>query len=87
MLLFLQYARAVESDLFRRKIKAKDLRAGDVLITGKWRGITQEEIEKLRKKGGEVWIKEGVRFAPVFVITVLVTVFVGSVAHILFPIG
>jgi len=87
MLLFLQYARAVESDLFRRKIKAKDLRAGDVLITGKWRGITQEEVEKLRKKGGDVWIKEGVRFAPVFVITVLVTVFVGSVAHILFPIG
>lgn len=87
MLLFLQYARAVESDLFRRKIKARDLKAGDVLISGKWRGITMEEAKKLRKKGGDVWIKEGVRFAPVFVITVLVTLFIGSVTHILFPMG
>jgi hypothetical protein len=87
MLLFLQYAKAVESDLFRKKVKAKDLRIGDVLISDKWRGITEEEVEKLRKKGGEVWIKEGVRFAPVFLITVLVTIFIGSVAHMLFPIA
>ncbi|MFH0957057.1 MAG: A24 family peptidase [Candidatus Aenigmatarchaeota archaeon] len=87
MLLFLQYAKAVESDLFRRKVRAKDLRVGDVLITGKWRGITAEEVEKYRKKGGDVWIKEGVRFAPVFLITVLVTIFLGSVAHVLFPLA
>jgi Flp pilus assembly protein protease CpaA len=87
MLLFLQYAKAVESDLFRRKVKAKDLRVGDVLISGKWRGLTAEDVEKYRKKGGDVWIKEGVRFAPVFLITVLVTIFIGSVAHLMFPIA
>jgi hypothetical protein len=87
MLLFLQYAKAVESDLFRRKVKAKDLRVGDVIISGKWRGITEEELEKYRKKGRDVWIKEGVRFAPVFLITVLVTIFLGSVASVLFPLA
>ncbi len=86
VLLFLQYARAVESDLFKRQIKAKDLKAGDVLITDKWRGITEEEVEKIQKKGGKVWIKEGVRFAPVFVINLIVTLFFGSLAVILFPI-
>jgi Flp pilus assembly protein protease CpaA len=78
ILIFFSYARAVEGDLFKRKIKANDLRAGDVLVKDKWRGLTEAEVKKLRKKGGEVWIKEGVRFAPVFVINVLVTLFIGN---------
>ncbi len=85
ILVFLQYARAVESDLFKRKVKAKDLRVGDVIMTDKWRGITEAEVESLRKKGGEVWIKEGVRFAPVFLINLIVTLFVGGLAGVLFP--
>ncbi len=86
ILLFFQYARAVEGDLFKRKIKANDLRAGDVIVSDKWRGLTEAEVKRLRKKGGEVWIKEGVRFAPVFVITLIVTLFVGSLMAIIIPV-
>ncbi|MBN1897005.1 MAG: hypothetical protein JW789_04795 [Candidatus Aenigmarchaeota archaeon] len=85
MMFFFQYARAVENDLFKRKIKAKDLHEGDVIITDKWRGITEKEVKELKIKGGDVWIKEGVRFAPVFILTLLFTVFVGSLTVILFP--
>jgi len=84
IMLFLQYARAVESDLFKRKIKAKDLRPGDVIISDKFRGLTEEEVKKLQKRGGEVWIKEGVRLAPVFVITLLVSLFLGSLFDLMF---
>ena len=86
MLLFLQYARAVEGDLFKKKISVKKLLVGDVLISDRWRGLTEEEVAKLKKKGGHVWIKEGVRFAPVFIICMLITLFFGSLWAILFPV-
>ena len=86
IMVFLQYARAVENDLFKRKISVKKLRVGDVLISDKWRGITEAEVEKLRKKGGDVWIKEGVRFAPVFIVNLLITLFIGGLFGILFPV-
>lgn len=78
LLMFLQYARAVEGNLFKKKIPVNKLKVGDVLADDKWRGLTEKEVEKLKKKGGYVLIKEGVRFAPVFVINFLVTLFYGS---------
>lgn len=78
LVFFLRYGRFVEKNLFKKKIPVKDLRVGDVLIADKWKGLTEQEIRKLKEKGGEVWIKEGVRFAPVFVITLIVTLFFGS---------
>lgn len=78
LVFFLRYGRFVEKNLFKRKIPAEKLREGDVLVSDRWRGITKKEIKKLQEKGGEVWIKEGVRFAPVFVIALLVTIFYGS---------
>ena len=78
VLVFTRYGRFVEQNLFKKKIPARKLMVGDVLIEDKWRGLTEKEVVKLRKKGGDVWIKEGVRFAPVFVITVLVTLLWGN---------
>lgn len=78
VLVFTRYGRFVENNLFKKRIPASRLRAGDVLIKDRWRGLTDKEVAGLRKKGGEVWIKEGVRFAPVFVIAVLVTLFWGN---------
>ncbi|MBN2331105.1 MAG: prepilin peptidase [Candidatus Aenigmarchaeota archaeon] len=85
ILLFFHYARAVEGDLFKRKIKASRLRVGDVLVSDRWRGLTEKEVKDLRKKGKDVWIKEGVRFAPVFIICLLVTLLYGSLWALMFP--
>lgn len=78
-ILFAQFASVVERDLFKKKIKAKDLKVGDVLVKGRWKGVTEEEVKKLKRKGGFVWIKEGIRFTPVFVITLIVTLVLGNV--------
>jgi len=86
ILLFFQYAKAVESDLFKKKIQAKELKVGDVLIADRWRGLTEKEVERMKKKGRQVWIKEGVRFAPVFIISLIVTLFYGSLGLLLFPV-
>ncbi len=85
ILSFFQYAKAVEGDLFKKKIPVKKLRMGDVIISDKWRGLTENEVNEFKKKGGEVWIKEGVRFAPVFIICLLITLFYGSLWGTFFP--
>lgn len=77
--MFMKYGRFVEANLFKRKIPAAKIRVGDVMFEGKWRGLTEKEVKAIMKKGKPVWIKEGVRFAPVFVITVLFTLFYGNI--------
>ncbi len=42
------------------------------------RGLEREEVEKIRDKYDTVGIREGVRFAPVFPIAVIVTVYYGN---------
>jgi Flp pilus assembly protein protease CpaA len=55
---------------FIRKVKVSELKEGDVLKEFKlWIGITKEEIRKLKRKKKYVLIKEGIRFAPVFLIS------------------
>ncbi len=78
LLVFMRYARFVENNMFKRKIDVKDMKPGDVPVNSKWRVMSERELEKLKKRGGKIWIKEGVRFAPVFIMTVLVTLFYGS---------
>ena len=84
LLVFMRYGRFVETDLFKKQISVRDLRVGDVPVGSKWKVMTEKELAKLKKKGGKIWIKEGVRFAPVFIITVLVTLFYGSLFGIFF---
>ncbi|MCK4496718.1 MAG: prepilin peptidase [Candidatus Aenigmarchaeota archaeon] len=78
LVFFLHYGRFIEKNLFKRKIPVSKLREGDVLVSQRWRGLAEKEIKDLQEKGGEVWVKEGVRFAPVFVITLIVTLFYGG---------
>lgn len=78
LLMFLHFGKFIEGRLFRRQIKARDLTPGDVPISGKWKVLTEKEVRALRRKGGKIWIKEGVRFAPVFIITMLLTLFYGN---------
>lgn len=70
------FSKIVEKYGFKRKIKVSELKVGDVLASFKiWRGITKEEIEKIRKSNKKfVIIKEGVRFAPAFFIAFVYTI-------------
>jgi hypothetical protein len=82
VMVFIRYGKFVEQNLFRKKIPTKELKVGDVLISEKWKGLTEKELKGLQKKGGSVWIKEGVRFAPVFIIVLYATLFLGSLLEI-----
>lgn len=78
LLAFMHYGRFIEQTVFRRKIPVSKLREGDVPADEKWRVLSKKEIDRLKKRGGTIWIKEGVRFAPVFVLTVLVMLIYGN---------
>lgn len=78
IIIFVRYGRFIEGVTFKRRIDAGDLKAGDVPLGGKWRVLTKKEVMALKEKGGKIWIKEGIRFAPVFLITILVTLFYGN---------
>ncbi|MCX6818103.1 MAG: A24 family peptidase [Candidatus Aenigmarchaeota archaeon] len=78
VLLFSYYAKVVEKHLFKKKVRTSELREGDVALDGRWKGLNKKDIAALRKKSKHVWIKEGVRFAPVFVITIVITIFCGD---------
>ena len=79
ILLFARYGRFVEKTLFKKQIDAKKVRVGDVPVGRRWRGLTEGEVRRIRARGDKMWIKEGVRFAPVFLITLLITVFYGGI--------
>ncbi|MFH1977810.1 MAG: prepilin peptidase [Candidatus Aenigmatarchaeota archaeon] len=78
LILFVRYGRHIEKVLFRKQIDVKDLTAGDVPMTDKWRVLDDKEVKELKKKGGKIWIKEGVRLAPVFIISMLISIFFGT---------
>jgi len=82
LVLFFRYGRFVEKNLFRKKISVNHLKKGDVISDNRWRGVTVEEINRLKKSGRTVEIKEGVRFAPVFIITMLITLLLGNLAFL-----
>ncbi len=75
--LFVYYGKFLEKAVFRKKIHVSKLREGDVPVDNRWKVLSKEEVTKLKERGGHIWIKEGVRFAPVFLITLLVTLFYG----------
>jgi len=84
--IFIIYAQVIETKFFRKKIPATKLKLGDVPLSERWRVLKPKEIEKLKKSGGYVWVKEGVRFAPVFVITLVVSLFWGDLFFWIFQI-
>ena len=83
ILFFSYYAKTVEKNLFKRKVRASALKEGDVVLDGRWKGLTKKEIRDLRRKNKYVWVKEGVRFAPVFVVTMLISIFYGDLLFLL----
>jgi Flp pilus assembly protein protease CpaA len=81
---FLVYAKVIEKYAFKKRIPVNQLRVGDVLEEMLWRGITAEELTKIKKEKRFVVIKEGVRFVPVFAITIVVTILFGNLLFAMF---
>jgi Flp pilus assembly protein protease CpaA len=75
-------AKSVDQCCRIKKIKTSKLTEGDwlyenvevgkKLIKANWSGLSQEEIAILKKNKKEILIREGVPFAPVFLITYLI---------------
>ncbi len=82
VLLFTSYAKVVEENLFKKKINVNELKVGDVIMKGKWKGLTEKDIRELKGTKRYVWIKEGVRFAPVFLFAMLISLFYGDLIMI-----
>ncbi len=82
-MLFWRYARIIEDRVFRRRIPASQLKPGDVLEEMVWRGLTPGEVSRIKKSRKYVTIKEGMRFVPVFPITLVVTLLYGNVMFLI----
>ena len=75
---FVIYGKLVEKICFIKRVPVSKLKIGDVLLENKlWEGISAAELRKIRKQKKYVWIKEGVRFAGVFPIALLLYHFQG----------
>jgi len=81
---FYVYVKAVDESCMVKKIRTAELREGDWLyrnvrvgrriIKARWEGLSKEEIRLIRKKYRQIVIRQGVPFAPVFLITFLIYV-------------
>jgi Flp pilus assembly protein protease CpaA len=78
LVLFWRYAKVIEKRVFRKRIRTSELKVGDVAEDMLWRGITEEEIKKIRRIKRFIFIKEGVRFVPAFPIALAVTFLFGN---------
>ncbi|MCX6819300.1 MAG: prepilin peptidase [Candidatus Aenigmarchaeota archaeon] len=83
LVFFWKYAKVIEKRVFRKRVRTSQLRVGDVLEDMLWRGITAEEIKKIRRIKRFVIIKEGVRFVPAFPIALAVTFLVGNLIFLI----
>lgn len=78
------FMKAVENIALIKKIRGSELRVGDwlkddVVVNGKmikssFYGITEKDLEKLKRKK-EVCVKDGIPFAPVFFLALIVSIF------------
>ncbi len=82
---FYLYAKAVDETSMIKKIKTnklvegdwlyKNLRVGKKFVEAKWEGLKKEDIKAIRKKYKTVLIRQGMPFAPVFLISLLILIY------------
>jgi preflagellin peptidase FlaK len=89
LFLLWKFVKVVEEVGFRKKIPVSQLKIGDVPLDFKvWEGVTKKDLTRIKKSGKkDIWIKEGVRFAPAFPLALLFTIFYGDVILLLINYG
>jgi Flp pilus assembly protein protease CpaA len=79
------YTKSVDESCMVKKVKTsqltegdwlyKDVKIGKKIIKAKWCGVDKKEINQLKKKLKTVWIRYGVPFSPVFLISLLILIY------------
>jgi len=80
MILAYYFTQSVEDELMVKTVDASQVEVGDVLAEGEIRGVKEEELEELE---GEVKLKEGLRFMPVFPAAMVLTFYGISLLQIM----
>jgi Flp pilus assembly protein protease CpaA len=75
-----KFTRSIEEHGFKKRIPVSKLKIGDMLLKEKKLiGITEQQLKKIKKSGVRyVEIKDGVRFAPAFILTIIFTFIFGD---------
>ena len=79
-------ARVVDEYFMVKKVSPGKLQEGDWLykevaigkrkkLKPSWEGLSKKDIEKLKKRGKKVWIRSGIPFSPVFLVSFMVLVY------------
>ena len=87
-------ARAIDESCMVKKVKVSDLSEGDWLYKGikigrkkinsSWEGLTKKDIALIKKNRDYVMIKQGIPYAPVFLISFIVLVALFFLNHEIF---
>lgn len=89
MIIVYRFALVLDRTVFRMKVPVSKLKEGDVLaedlklkggtLSGKlFIGLTEEQVEMIRKERKHVDIKEGIRYGPTFFFSLLYTWLFGN---------
>ncbi len=82
------FAKSVEEIGFYRRIHVSELKVDDMIgedlpdlgiFKKEIRGLTEDEVKRIKKHRRYVTLREGVRYSPVFVISLIVTLVFGGV--------
>lgn len=70
---------------FVKRIPVSKLKVGDVLLESKrWDGINEKKLEEIKRSGRKyVYVKNGIAFAPVFLISLIFTLIFGNLYFLL----
>lgn len=80
---FWRYGLVIEKRVFRKRVHTKKLKPGDVIDDMHWVGLTKEQVKSVQKRKKYATVKEGIRFVPVFPISLVVTLVWGNILLLL----
>lgn len=92
LLILYVFFKTIENHSMVREISTEDLKPGDViaedididdrnLSSKKIKGLSEEQVEKIKDRREKIKVKEGVRFILVFPLSILVTFLIGDILY------
>ncbi|MCD6476798.1 MAG: hypothetical protein J7K26_01360, partial [Candidatus Aenigmarchaeota archaeon] len=87
LFVFYIYVKIVEKSFYKRisvkKLKVDDMIGEDIpkinIYKQRIRGLTKDEIKRIKKYRKYVIVREGIRYSPVFAISLIITLIYGDI--------